>query len=332
MNDTTGKSGYQQDVLPPNVKLDGDRVKQIREAKGLTQLYVATSVGVTTDTISRWENRRYPSIKRENALRLAETLEVDILEILEDMGPSDSEEEPDSRGEREETPQGKEEHAAPATGPYKGGFFSRTVVSCILISLVLLGLLAYLYFGSRNQPLEISARRILPRHSACGQTFPVIIQVSIEPIGSRSLIVRDGSNAGILVLRGMPRFASRDEHSVKWIYQGRIGTAMFMYLVRMDKKAKTGTRFCFNGQVTIRASKTISVVIGGNDKVEVSPYHWADTNSDLKIDDEEILNAYDLLSGINGAEKALKQVETIWAAGGYRWDPKTQDLLPVERP
>ena len=46
--------------------------KEIREKKGLTQLYIATAVGVTTDTISRWENRRYPSIKTENGEKLAE--------------------------------------------------------------------------------------------------------------------------------------------------------------------------------------------------------------------------------------------------------------------
>ena len=45
------------------VKIDGARVRRLREQKGLTQLYVATAVQVTTDTISRWENKRYPSIK-----------------------------------------------------------------------------------------------------------------------------------------------------------------------------------------------------------------------------------------------------------------------------
>jgi DNA-binding transcriptional regulator YiaG len=46
------------------VKIDGSKVKQLREQNGLTQLYVATAVQVTTDTISRWENKRYPTIKK----------------------------------------------------------------------------------------------------------------------------------------------------------------------------------------------------------------------------------------------------------------------------
>ena len=53
-------------------RIDGDKVRSLREAKGLTQLYIATVVGVTTDTISRWENKRYPSVKEENARKLAE--------------------------------------------------------------------------------------------------------------------------------------------------------------------------------------------------------------------------------------------------------------------
>ena len=54
---------------PVMVKIDGSKVRAIREAKGLTQLYVATAVEVTTDTVSRWENKRYPSVKKENGIQ-----------------------------------------------------------------------------------------------------------------------------------------------------------------------------------------------------------------------------------------------------------------------
>ena len=65
------------------IKIDGARIRQLREQKGLTQLYIATAVDVTTDTVSRWENKRYPSIKKENGIRLAEALEVELEDILE---------------------------------------------------------------------------------------------------------------------------------------------------------------------------------------------------------------------------------------------------------
>ena len=66
------------------VKIDGQKIKQLREQQGLTQLYLATAVEVTTDTISRWENRRYPSIKRENGIRLAQALNVPLEDLLEE--------------------------------------------------------------------------------------------------------------------------------------------------------------------------------------------------------------------------------------------------------
>ena len=66
-----------------SVNIDGSKIKTLREQQGLTQLYLATVVEVTTDTISRWENRHYQSIKRENAEKLAEALEVSLEELLE---------------------------------------------------------------------------------------------------------------------------------------------------------------------------------------------------------------------------------------------------------
>ncbi|HSH14379.1 MAG TPA: helix-turn-helix transcriptional regulator, partial [Desulfurivibrionaceae bacterium] len=70
---------------PPMVRIDGAKARRIRENKGLTQLYVATVVQVTTDTISRWENRRYPTIKKENAEKLAEALGVELPALLDEL-------------------------------------------------------------------------------------------------------------------------------------------------------------------------------------------------------------------------------------------------------
>ena len=81
----------------PIVALDGAKVKKVREAKKLTQLYVASVVGVTTDTISRWENNRYPSIKRDNAEKLAVALEVELEEILKQEEPEAPPTEPGRR-------------------------------------------------------------------------------------------------------------------------------------------------------------------------------------------------------------------------------------------
>jgi len=71
-------SPYNSPEKSSAVCVDAAVVKRIRESRRLTQLYVSKVVGVTTDTISRWENNRYPTIRRENALKLAEALEVPL--------------------------------------------------------------------------------------------------------------------------------------------------------------------------------------------------------------------------------------------------------------
>src|SRR5512139_1399937 len=68
--------------MSASLSLNGVVLKRLREEKRLTQLYVSKVVGVTTDTISRWENNRYPTMRRDNALKLAEALEVPLAELL----------------------------------------------------------------------------------------------------------------------------------------------------------------------------------------------------------------------------------------------------------
>src|SRR5690554_760692 len=105
----------------PNLCLDGSAVRRIREEKRLTQLYVAKVVGVTTDTISRWENNRYPSVRRENVVKLAEALEVSLDQIL--------------RGESEEAPS---EAPAPPRGLRRRGVL--VALSILLLLLMAMGM------------------------------------------------------------------------------------------------------------------------------------------------------------------------------------------------
>src|SRR5512138_2808817 len=74
---------------PPStaLRLHGDVIRQLRESRGLTQLYVAEVVGVTVDTVSRWENNRTSTVKRDNAQALARALEVELDDILRDEPP-----------------------------------------------------------------------------------------------------------------------------------------------------------------------------------------------------------------------------------------------------
>ncbi len=70
------------------IRISGPKIRSLRENQELTQLYLATAVEVTTETISRWERTDAPNIKKENGLKLAAALEVELDEILADREPS----------------------------------------------------------------------------------------------------------------------------------------------------------------------------------------------------------------------------------------------------
>ncbi len=326
--------------LPPTVNLDGPKVRQIREAKGLTQLYVATAVGVTTDTISRWENRRYPSVKRENGLKLAEILEVDVADILEpeierEKGNDEhaADRETQSGGDEPEGPKADgipDKDKAKAGQPGTSGRKRIFIAIFFLLAAIAAGSF-YLLSKPRKDVLEITARRYLPDHSAPGQIFPVVIDVFIKPAKQRTLLVKDGDHQDIEFLKGLPAFTSRNRQFIKWIFQGELGYTRFIYLARIKKAVPTGEVFPFSGEITIKADKTTSIPLEGNSQVAAMPYSWADGNRDLVIDDEEILEAYDLLSGIKGAERTLREVETLWSSGSYRWDPNDEKFQPVRK-
>jgi len=146
--------------LTPSVAIDGARIKGVRETKKLTQLYVANVVGVTTDTISRWENNRYPTIKRDNAEKLAGALEVELAEILRQEEPA---------GEEDTVPLSPSRHGA---RPW-------------LLGLAVLALCVAAAFILRPRMPAHGAVRWAPHFAAPGETIPV--QIKITPAGGGDL-------------------------------------------------------------------------------------------------------------------------------------------------
>lgn len=55
----------------------GSRIKEIREAKGLTAKYVASVLGVSPSTISKYESNER-SVKADMLPKLAEALDTNI--------------------------------------------------------------------------------------------------------------------------------------------------------------------------------------------------------------------------------------------------------------
>jgi len=338
----------------PMVNIDGAKIRRIREEKGLTQLYVATVVGVTTDTISRWENRRYPNIKKENAIKLAEALEAQLTDIIDHGQPTPPPEplpnpapapavEPPPRQEnpplQPDTPSGPaaqealadSEPAAPQTvlpiaAPPRLRLASRPVLLfAAFLLLTLTGLALFWWHTANNGENQVTAFRILPAHATPGMTFPVVIEVTTSASSPFSLILRETLPQSCIPAQGKPPFVfQKNEPPVlKWIGKITGEHAVYSYLAKLKPETKMETNHQFAGGVTVRSDDNPSLPVSGTDALQASPFHWADNNSDGRIDDEELLSVYETYGGIEGLPFGRKQIEDIWAAKGYRWNPET---------
>jgi len=330
----------------PMVNIDGAKIRRIREEKGLTQLYVATVVGVTTDTISRWENRRYPTIKKENAVKLAEALEATLADII-DHGQSIPPAEPQSPNacappeQENPTPQsdtvaepaGSEasptlKPAAPHTASLWFRLRSRPVVVLLgaFLILALTSLALIWWYTGNDGDAQVTAFRTLPVHVTPGIAFPVVIEVTTNASRPFSLILKETLPPDCIPAQGKPQFTNQenDPPVLKWIGKITGGHAVYSYLAKLKPEAKMETVHQFTGGITVRSDDNPSIPLSGNDSLQASPFHWADSNTDGRIDDEELLFVNETYGGIEGLHFGKKLIEEIWAAKGYRWNPETR--------
>jgi transcriptional regulator with XRE-family HTH domain len=284
------------------VAVDGTRVRTIREEKRLTQLYVASVVGVTTDTISRWENNRYPTIKGENALRLAQALEVPLADIIrqEPSAPSVAE----SPAETE-----------PALPPRR----RMPLFVAAGIGVLLVALLVFLQRGRE----DISAARKLPHGTAPGMLLPVRITVERGDGGAGGIIVRERLPDGWVLTGAIPPTAGQTTSGeVKWLLPAGSAVTVISYAVRVPVSWPLGRRAAFDGRIAVERGDGLGspVVIAGGRECVVGPIHWADVNGDGRIDDQEIMPAYYLTEEMKGLLADWPLVESIWSNRGYVWD------------
>lgn len=286
--------------LPPTVCLNGVAVRRIREEKKLTQLYVSKVVGVTTDTISRWENNRYPSIKRENALRLAEALEVSVKEILE----------PECLEESDPV----EQKALP----------SRPLLK-YLLPIFALGIIigGFLYYHHRQVPESgLSAERVLPHYAAPGSLIPVRVRLENEA-KMKGFILRERFPPGWKLIEANPPPSSLDNEvgTSRWIIKPGEKHKVVSYLLKVAPGIEMGKEARFSGEIVANPDgRSAPSSLSGDDLLQIGPYQWADQNGDNVIDDGEMLQASDTVDEMKGVHMDWNLLENIWDAGGYRWD------------
>ena len=292
--------------LAPTVCLDGSAVRRIREEKNFTQLYVAKVVGVTTDTISRWENNRYPSMKRSNAIRLAEALEIELEDILR----AESDTERDS--------------SASLLSP-------RRWVGLILAVLILIGVAAW-HFTSRvdESVATVRARRFLPNYAAPGTIIPVRVRLEIEE-GTTGFILRERFPKGWKLIEASPPPSSLDnvDGIARWIVKPETTQDVIAYRVQVDTDESRESEEKFLGEIVVdpRGSGH-SQIVAGNNVIDVKHYHWADSDGDWEISDWEVLRASDTADEMQKTHLDWDLIEDIWDAGSYTWDPENQGFLP----
>jgi transcriptional regulator with XRE-family HTH domain len=290
------------------LNINGEKIRNLRESKGLTQLYVATYVGVTTDTVSRWENQHYQTVKKENAKKLAESLEVSLEEILENGSN------------------------AALSGTEESVFSLRAAKIkkyWIGLSLILAGMMLLIWLWQKGwQPASgVVVQRRMPSHVPPGSTFPVTIRIENNSGKAVSLIITERPPRGVTVSRGEPPFQSRDPQKgvVKWIVNSNEKTMFVSYLAAITGEVETIEDYIFSGSVLVRQGKEAPIRTEGDNTIKTAMFHWADINMDNRIDDKEILTVFDNFNAFAGVDSIRSKVEDIWAGNGYRWDKEKRE-------
>ena len=295
--------GKSDKAAAPSVAIDGRRIRNVREAKKLTQLYVANVVGVTTDTISRWENNRYPSIKRDNAEKLAGALEVELGEILR----------------QDEAPASPTTQAAAPSGRNR----RRLLVSGIAALALLLALSAYILSSSLFAAPR--AIRWAPHFAAPGEIIPVQIKITRQGEENTGFILKEKLPEGWRLVSTLPASASADPSGsgIKWLIPGGSASVTVSYTVQAPVSPAPANPATLHGEIVLHAAgMNRTEPVGGSSELRIGAYHWADSNGDGRIDDDEIMPAYYLCEEMKGLGLDWKTIEAIWSGKGYRWDAK----------
>lgn len=301
------------------VSIDGNKIKYIRESKGLTQLYIATFLDVSPDTVSRWENKRYPTVKWENVEKLAEALEVKPDEILDQDDGKEKEKIADEQPGEKHFP-----------FPVRSFYF-------LLAGLLLLltGIVASIFYYSTNgkQNGMITATRFLPKHVPAGQPFPVIVRIDSISNSPFSFILQEKLPEHFIFLKGLPAEASTDspKNMVKWIGSSQQSPFFLAYIVRAAPDSPAGT-ITFSGQIKADNAPRFQQDVTGDALLEISDYHWIDSNSDGVIDDEEILMVYSSADVLKRLGIDMEAIKKIWAAGKYNWNAKVNEYQILQQP
>lgn len=304
--------------------IDGKKLRLFREQQKLTQLYLATSVEVTTETISRWENNKHPTIKRENAEKLAEVLSIPLEQLLKDPPPN-------LEPEYCPIPSG---NAASGQGVTRSTG-RRGLLAMLGFALLVLVGVAWWWMAAFRPPL-LDASRYLPAAVLPGQPFPVVIRIAAKD-ASVPLMVREHLPEHCRLISALPAcmHIGQNGRQLKWV----VGTEdaqlhTIVYLVQAEPQPM-GRQLVLAGNLVTGRRTSAEVPVRGAQTTTLAPFHWADDNKDHRIDDAELLSVFELFPQGEALGLNLGEIKAIWAGSGYQWDEQQGRLLihgSVENP
>jgi transcriptional regulator with XRE-family HTH domain len=334
------------------VAIDGTKIKAIRESKGLTQDYLATVVGVAIRTVSCWENNRSPNIKRENAESVALALEVSV----EDIKKSESSPAHEVVADVQEIKKGDSAFFVEIKRMKGWQWPSIVAVVCILLFTgwhIFIGWPPPPPPGPNHPPpqpggdsietngtddvqaISIKAERYLPEHTPSGQPFPVIIKLTSSLASPISYIIKESLPSSCSVSKGSPAGFMQNATSsvIKWVRKANLeDESHFAYLARCDSPLDQQEQGEFSGAIILGQQKSDQVITGRN-KITITDFHWADTNQDHRIDDNEILvlyNSFDILQEL-GVD--IEEVRQAWMnAKGNHWNSTEKKFMILGKP
>jgi transcriptional regulator with XRE-family HTH domain len=293
-----------------SVSIDSEAIRRIREEKRLTQLYVAKVVGVTTDTVSRWENNRYPTIRRDNALKLAEALEVELEEILRQQEPAEAE---------------TEIVEAVAT--------KKPWPLIVVLALLLLIVAVVLWQKYSYHPPKMDAVRYLSPNAAPGSRVLIRAHLSSQkPL--KGMILREDFPQGWKLVASEPPASSLDNEvgRARWIFRKPQMQTTVAYLLEVPADAELNSSVLLTGELIANPDgQRNAIPLQPVGEMVVRPLHWADTNGNQVIDDLEILEVSNLLDETGQLHLDWELLENLWNAGGYFWDSEKATFLPSYR-
>ncbi|MCK4503359.1 MAG: helix-turn-helix transcriptional regulator [Desulfuromonadales bacterium] len=301
-----------ESFTPPAVAIDGEKIRRIREEKRLTQLYVSKVVGVTTDTVSRWENNRYPTIMSDNAVKLADALEVELESILKQENDAEELEE--------------------SSLPQKPSRIKWIVLLLLAATVVLFFLL--IIMSRNNQPIQVlGANRTLPTYAAPGSKILVQVELSVEK-NMKGMILKESFPSGWRLVESEPAVSHFDIDAgvARWIFRKPLENTKVLYLLEVPCAITSGTEVEISGELIAHPDGQRSVTtVRSINTMQVKPIHWVDTNGDQIINDLEILDLYDLTEPVQNMNIGWDLVDEIWEAGGYRWDKEKKQFIPSHK-